>query len=157
ALGLRVFAAAPEFESNRGQAGPGFSFLTRLGNTQAYIAESAIDFAPPTGAKVSLRWQHASRSAWETYQPTGNTIRYCNLKVPSLCTEGVATYRRLERKGLYPGIDWIIHSRNDELEYDLVVRPGADPRQIRLRIDGHAASIDKDGRLHAGPLIQWRP
>lgn len=157
ALGLRVFAGAPEFESNRGRAGSGFAFLTRVGGTQTYIAESSIDFAPPNGAGVSLSWRNTGQSAWRAHQPTGNTIRYCNLNVPSLCAEGVATYRRVERKGLYPGIDWIIHSHNDELEYDLVIHPGADPRQIRLRIDGPAASIDKDGRLHAGPLIQWRP
>jgi uncharacterized repeat protein (TIGR01451 family) len=39
-------------------------------------------------------------------------------------------------KGLYPGIDLIYYGRDGQLEYDLVVAPGANPHEILLEIQG---------------------
>ncbi len=41
-------------------------------------------------------------------------------------------YRRVAVRGLYPGIDAIYYSTGRQLEYDLVVAPGADPSRIAL-------------------------
>jgi hypothetical protein len=68
----------------------------------------------------------------------------------------VSNYSRLEASGLYPGIDLVYYGTAGELEYDLVVKPGADPNQIRFRITGEDAELDKHGNLIAG-LIQKRP
>ncbi|HLK22853.1 MAG TPA: SBBP repeat-containing protein, partial [Bryobacteraceae bacterium] len=57
---------------------------------------------------------------------------------------------------LYRGIDLVYYGNQGELEYDLTVKPGADPRTIRLRLDGTCARVDHDGNLIAG-LIQKRP
>ncbi len=43
-----------------------------------------------------------------------------------------------------------------ELEYDLHVKPGADVRQIRLRLSGERARLDREGNLVAA-LMQKRP
>ena len=48
----------------------------------------------------------------------------------------VATYARVAIDALYPGIDAVFYGNAQRLEYDLVIAPGADPSQVRLRVDG---------------------
>ena len=50
----------------------------------------------------------------------------------------IPNFGRLEASSLYPGIDLIYYGTAQELEYDLRVRPGADPRRIRLQFEGPA-------------------
>jgi hypothetical protein len=69
---------------------------------------------------------------------------------------GIPNYARLVAHNVYPGIDVVYYSAGGELEYDLVVKPGADPRQIRMRVRGAPARLDEDGNLVAG-LIHRRP
>src|ERR1017187_9803017 len=69
---------------------------------------------------------------------------------------GIPNYGRLVAHDVYPGIDVVYYSAGGELEYDLVLKPGADPRQIRLRVSGARARLDEDGNLVAG-LVHKRP
>ena len=69
---------------------------------------------------------------------------------------GIPNYGRLEVRGLYPGVDLIYYGNARELEYDLHVKPGADVRQIRLRLSGERARLDRDGNL-VSTLMQKRP
>lgn len=55
----------------------------------------------------------------------------------------IPNYARLKAVNLYNGIDLIYYGTSNELEYDLNVKPGADPRQIRLVFEG-ASMIQKD-------------
>jgi hypothetical protein len=48
----------------------------------------------------------------------------------------VPTFRRVSYTGVYPGIDLIYYGQGRQLEYDLVVAPGADPSQIAFIFDG---------------------
>lgn len=77
-------------------------------------------------------------------------------KDPSKWRQGVANYGRVEVQGLYPGIDLAYYGNGAQLEYDLTVKPGANPRRIRLRVQGDDASLNQDGDLVSG-LIQKRP
>ncbi len=45
-------------------------------------------------------------------------------------------YGQLRYSAVYPGIDVLFHGRQDLLEYDFVVAPGADPQHIRLAYEG---------------------
>ena len=75
---------------------------------------------------------------------------------PRRWRSSIANYGRLQVRGLYPGIDLIYYGNAGELEYDLRMKPGADPRKIRLRLQGDIARLDRDGALVA-ELIQKRP
>ncbi len=75
---------------------------------------------------------------------------------PSRWRPEIPNYGRLQVRELYPGIDLVYYGNAGELEYDLTVKPGADPRQIRLRLNGSRARVDREGNLLAG-LIQKRP
>jgi YVTN family beta-propeller protein len=55
---------------------------------------------------------------------------------PSKWRTEIPTYGRVRYHDVYPGIDVAYYGRQRELEYDFVVQPGADPRQIRMRFAG---------------------
>src|SRR5262249_17114905 len=48
----------------------------------------------------------------------------------------IPTFGRVAYEGVYPGIDLAYYGSNQQLEYDFVVAPGADPRQIQLGFTG---------------------
>src|SRR6266478_4930588 len=48
----------------------------------------------------------------------------------------VPSYSRVKYAGIYPGVDLIFYGKQRQLEYDFVVAPGADPRAIRLHLEG---------------------
>src|SRR5205807_41955 len=63
---------------------------------------------------------------------------------------------------LYPGIDLIYDGTQRHLEYDFVVRPGADPHRIALRLQGaDRLEVDSQGDLvlhtAAGVIRQRKP
>jgi hypothetical protein len=64
------------------------------------------------------------------------------------------TYARVRYRAVYPGIDLVYYgARQQRLEYDFVVAPGADPRTIRLGFEGvDRLEVDADGDLllHVG-------
>ena len=48
----------------------------------------------------------------------------------------IPTYKKVQYENLYEGIDVVYYGNQGQLEYDLVVAPGADPSQIQLAFDG---------------------
>ena len=59
---------------------------------------------------------------------------------------GLKTYTSIIYPDLWPGIDLIYEGTNNRLKYNFVVRPGADPNQIKLAYRG-ASSVSMN---HAG-------
>jgi len=49
---------------------------------------------------------------------------------------GLETYAKVVYEELWPGIDLVYHGTVNRLKYEFVVKPGADPGQIRLRYRG---------------------
>ncbi|HSR52053.1 MAG TPA: hypothetical protein VLV83_14575 [Acidobacteriota bacterium] len=67
---------------------------------------------------------------------------------PQLWRTSVPHFRRLFRGGLYPGIDAVFYGDPQRLEFDFQVAPGADPAQIRLRLQGaDRVQLDDGGDL----------
>ena len=63
---------------------------------------------------------------------------------------------------IYPGIDLVYYGNGRQLEYDFRVRPGADPKQIRLLYSGaKTLAVDAQGNLiletPLGSLTQRKP
>jgi len=48
----------------------------------------------------------------------------------------VPTFHRIQYSNVYPGIDLVYYGQGSQLEYDLVVAPGADPSRIAFNFDG---------------------
>jgi len=61
----------------------------------------------------------------------------------------VPLYRSVTQHGVWPGIDLVYYGNSQrQIESDFVVGPEADPRSIRLAIDGSdGLTVDRDGNL----------
>lgn len=67
---------------------------------------------------------------------------------PTWWRTGIPTYTRVYYRAVYPGIDLVYYGNQRQLEYDLVVAPGADPTHITLGFEGaDTAEIDAQGDL----------
>src|SRR5207302_3566277 len=74
----------------------------------------------------------------------------------------VPTYAKVRYHDLCPGVDLIFRGTERQLEYDLVVRPGADPQRIVLGFKGaDRLEVDDQGDLilhtGAGVIRQRKP
>jgi len=82
---------------------------------------------------------------------------------PAAWRVGVQQFSRVRYTEVYPQVDVVAYGREGHLEYDFVLRPGADPTMIRLAVEGAGnVSVDEDGRLVAfSPLgrrvVQHKP
>ena len=81
---------------------------------------------------------------------------------PDRWVTGVEHLQRVRIADLYPGIDAVFYGRRGEIEYDLEVRPGADPHLIRLQVESsEGIHLDGRGRLLArlkeGQVVQQAP
>ncbi|MGH8430254.1 MAG: SBBP repeat-containing protein, partial [Solimonas sp.] len=74
----------------------------------------------------------------------------------------IPTYGAVRYREVYPGVDWVLYGNPQTLEYDFVVAPGADPKQIRLDYLG-AESIQLNHQgdlvltLAGGQIVQKKP
>ncbi len=60
---------------------------------------------------------------------------------------GLPTYSRIVYPDLWPGIDLVYYGTINHLKYKFVVRPGADPAQIRLAYRGADVLLNAEGQL----------
>jgi hypothetical protein len=77
---------------------------------------------------------------------------------------GVRTFAGVRYRELYPGVDLVFHggSGGGQLEYDFVLAPGADYKEVRLRFEGaDGLSLGKGGELllhtKSGTISQSAP
>jgi len=60
----------------------------------------------------------------------------------------VQQYQRVRYRGVYPGVDLIYYGNGRQLEYDFEVKPGVDPRRIRMKFTGaDKIRLDENGAL----------
>lgn len=81
---------------------------------------------------------------------------------PSKWRKDVPTYAKVQYDDVYPGIDLIYYGNQQQLEYDFIVAPGADPKAIRLDFAGaDKVEVDTQGDLvlHTivGQIRQQKP
>jgi hypothetical protein len=151
----RVLATAPlRFEPvNDGRPA---HFIARGARFRFAFSGNKADFVAG-GKSVSLRFQGAAPHArLEGVAKLRSTTNVFLGNDPAQWRTKVPNYSRLQVLDLYPGIDLVYYGNAGELEYDLTVKPGVDPAQIRLRLNGGHPRVDSVGNLVAG-LIQKRP
>jgi len=159
------------FEANRGQTerrvrflarGAGYSlFLTptesvlSLSGTRASGGEgkpsSASRGAEGRPDSAVLRTRLLGASATPRVMGEGRlagTSNYLSGRDSRRWQRGVPGYSRVRYTGVYPGVDLVYYGRQDRLEYDFQVAPGADPEKIRLGLRGaRRLSVDRAGDL----------
>ncbi len=120
--------------------------FTAVGFPGAVTFEPAgVTVAAPTGESFRLSFPGARPATIEPIDPLPGTSSYFFGNQPSAWRSAVPHYARLLYRNLYPHIDAVFYTRNGELEFDFLVHPGADPRQIRIAIPN--ASLSPSGTI----------
>lgn len=141
------------FEPNQGQFGEHVRFVARSDRGAILFTESGIE----TSGGSRVRFPGALTNPVITAEELTTTrLNYFMGGDPRNWRTNVKTYRKLRYHRLWPGIDLVFHATGENLEYDFVVRPGADPSVIRLGIDGQPA-ITPQGDLIAGLARHLKP
>src|SRR5947199_9805970 len=134
---LDAWRALPlAFAANRGQADPAVRF-TAHGDGASYFvtagAETVVALGPGRALRLSLLGAApAPATAGEGELP--GRINYLRGGDPRRWQRGVPAYASVRCRGVYPGIDLVVHGAGRRLEQDFVVAPGADPGRIRFAV-----------------------
>ncbi len=66
------------------------------------------------------------------------------------CNGAVAhSFTKVTYKEIYPKIDWVLYLNNGHMEYDFVVHPGGDPKDIKMRYEGATSLAMESGMLRS--------
>jgi beta-propeller repeat-containing protein len=174
------------FEANRGQTDRRVKFLSRgpgytlfLTPTEAVLAlrgretvtRSSATSPRPTegegqgeGATLRMQFKGANPTPRASgLEPLPGIVNYFIGNDPKRWRTNIPTYQKVQYQNVYPGIDLVYYGSNQrQLEYDFVVRPGADPNEIVLGfqgVDRLEVNTQGDLVLHtaAGPIRQRKP
>ena len=163
------------FEPNRGQAGRDVKFVSHGLGYAFSLAPQEIDIAILRRRAMNaspLRRAVALRALREARKATKSTVIRMQLEdanpAPAIAANerlpgqsnyfignnrekwvtDVPSYGRVKYSGIYAGVDVEFYGNQRHLEYDFTVAPGADPKAIKLKIDGaQKLAIDSHGDL----------
>src|SRR5450759_1836821 len=125
-LACAVLQAVPLRFEPAGDSSPG-RFIVRGLRSRFSFTRDHVEFSAPHRA-WSLRFDGAAPGARidgvEKLRSTTNIFRG---KDAAKWRTAVPNYGRLQVRGLYPGVDAVYYGNAGELEYDLIVKPRADP------------------------------
>src|SRR5262249_3981487 len=123
--------------------------------------EALMKFTTPKPAAIGMKFLGQNRTARiDGLDPLAGTTNY--LRGGSSAHTDIRSYKQVRYSEIYRGIDVVYRGNGRYLEYDFVVRPGGDPRKIRIAFSGvHGASTDSSGDLvlktDADPIVQKKP
>ncbi len=156
------------FEANQGQFDPQVKFASRGGGyslsfTQTEMAMTLHNDKPGGRFDLRMQFRNANQQARiEGVDPLPGRSNYLIGSDRSKWRTDVANYARVRYREIYPGIDLVFYGNPQLLEYDFVLKPGADPNMIRLSFDGvKRMNIDRNGDLvlqtPGGEVVQRKP
>ena len=165
------------FEENRGQSDPRVRFLSRgQGYTLLLTGDEAVfslsggrtrresplvpreiaadpsTMKPEPAAKdavLRMKLMNANSDAAVTgADELPGKVNYFIGNDPRKWQTNVSTYTKVRYEDVYSGVDLVYYGNQQQLEYDFVVAPGADPRRIQFEVNG-AKQIrqDENGEL----------
>ncbi|MGA2593527.1 MAG: SBBP repeat-containing protein [Bryobacteraceae bacterium] len=159
------------FEENRGQTNRRVKFLSHGQGYSMFLTSSGVVLRlqslaspgePGKHAAIGMGFSGAQPLSVRGEDQQAAKSSYFIGNDPAKWVTGAANYARVRYRQLYPGVDLVFYGNQGQLEYDLVVAPGADPRAIKLHFDGvDRLSLDSAGNLvlgaGTGEIRQHRP
>ncbi|MEW6736083.1 MAG: hypothetical protein AB1489_32620 [Acidobacteriota bacterium] len=142
-----VYGTLPvKFEANQGQADPQVKFIAR-GNSyrlflkayEAVLELRNVDQEEEKAEMSTLRMQWVGGSGTAAIEGMGELLVRDNYLVdddPNRWQTNIPCFARVRYWEIYPGIDMVYYGTEQQLEYDFIVAPGANPKVIRLRFEG---------------------
>lgn len=151
------------FEANQGQMGPAVRYSAHAGGYDLFLTEHGPSLAFARHSKrVDISLLNSNRAteieALDRFQSRTDFFRGSQA---NWCTN-VPSYARVRYRAVYPGVDVVYYGNQNQLEYDFVLQPGADPNAIRMKFsgDGHVSlSPEGDLVLESGDarMVQKKP
>ena len=151
------------FEVNQGQTDDRVDFLARGPGYNIFLTATEAVFALPRAP--AMRMQLVGSAADPRVQGVDalpGKVNYFRGQDSASWQTKVPTYRRVKYSAVYPGIDLVYYGQSQQLEYDFIVAPGADPGTIKLAFAGvEQTTVDAQGDLvlntAGGPLRFQKP
>ncbi|PYR34688.1 MAG: hypothetical protein DMF93_23045 [Acidobacteria bacterium] len=135
------------FERNDGQAPFDQRFIVRRGDVTVGFGSSAATLAFADETHLTLQFRGARSVRPEGGTPADGRVSYFIGHDKDRWHTDIPTYESLRYTGLYPGIDAIFYPSDHDIEYDLIVAPYANPRDIALDFGGARPVLDASGML----------
>jgi uncharacterized protein (TIGR03437 family) len=143
------------FEANQGQTDSRVKFLSHGDGYALFLTshEAVFTLRPPAGAKAPptvfrIELREANRASQVTgADKLAGVANYYIGHDAKKWRSGISTYSKVKYAGIYRGVDAVFYGNQRQLEYDFVVAPGADPRQISLGLTGSEPSLDAGGNV----------
>ncbi len=146
------------FEPNRGQSDPAVKYMARGSGYTLFLTsnEAVLSMSQPVprGKQASsavVRMQVAGARTPLQITPLEQESGISNYflgKDPAKWQTNVPQYARVNYQEVYPGVDLAFHGAQRQMEFDFVVRPHADARQIALKFSGtRHLRADENGDL----------
>lgn len=80
---------------------------------------------------------------------------------PEKWTSNVKSYRQITYNNLYEGISWNIFNDGNKLKHEFIVKPHADPKQIKIKFEGTDSTYIAFEQLYlatsVGNIIEHKP
>jgi photosystem II stability/assembly factor-like uncharacterized protein len=166
---MKAYGQVPlSFEAHRKVVDGPVSFMTRGNGCNFYLnaTEAVMEFrAPPTLSSTNVLQRPPSpnpQSAKIRMKLVGASTRTRVVGMDQLPGKNnyfigsdrkkwrtnVPTYAGVRYKNAYPGVDVVFYGNQSQLEYDLIVAPGADFKSIGIAFDGaRGLRVDDSGDL----------
>jgi hypothetical protein len=158
------------FEANKGQINKEIKFLSRglghsffLKQNETILRLNKISSNHIQQHLVKMRFLGANLNPKiEGLDKLPTKVNYIIGNNPNKWLKGIRTYKKIKYNNIYPGIDLVYYGNQKQLEYDFVVSPGANPKNIKISFSG-IEKINKDEHgelvLHTtyGDIIQRAP
>lgn len=140
------------FVGNRGQVDERALFYVKMIDHAVYVSRNGVILSlhdgdastlvsmVPMGANKNPEIVGEQRLPGHVNYLVGNDANEWKTHIP--------TYQAVVYKEIYPGIDLKLYGSNRQLEYDFILKPGADPLVVALSLEGvHGVTILESGDL----------
>ncbi len=150
------------FEANQGQFDPSVRYAARGGDWRLLLTGRGPTLTLQGSKPIDLSLLHSNPAPQiEALDPMSAHTDYFVGTRENWHTH-VATYQRIRYRNVYPGVDVVYYGHQNQLEYDFVLQPGADPSAIRLQFRGaRRVQITPAGDVSfdfgKGRVLQKRP
>jgi len=144
------------FEPNTGQFPDAVQFVARSSGYTVLLSPDEAVFAMSTeksGSKekpglLRMKFDGAGQRPAAALDPLPGRVNYLIGSDPEKWHTDIPRYAKVKYSGIYAGVDLVYYGERQQLEYDLIVHPGADPGSIRLNVEGATAvAMDELGDL----------
>jgi len=129
--GYTVFLTATEAVFVLARKGEAQAKVGKAVPSDSSLIETTASTVPPAMLRMKLEGANATREAVGLQKLEGIVNYFIGSEPANWHTE-IPTFARVRYPEIYSGVDLVYYGTQRQLEYDFVVRPGADWRQLSL-------------------------